>query len=59
MNLKQWLKLKFTDKPLEEDVIYYCQKCKKKTIHTEHGFRGSNYRISCSCCNGISLYEGF
>lgn len=59
MKFKHWLILKFTDKVLDEDTECYCYKCKRKTRHTEHGFRGSNYRLTCVRCNNISLYEGF
>jgi len=60
MKFKQWLRLRFTDELLGEegeDIEYYCPVCKKKTIHTEHGFRQNNYRLECSKCDAVNLYE--
>ena len=33
-----------------KEIKRYCKKCKKYTLHTEHGFPGSNYRQACSIC---------
>lgn len=57
MNLKQKLKLKFTNEPLMEDVTLHCKKCKMKTPHTEHGFRKHNYRLTCDICNKVNYSE--
>ena len=58
MNARQRFKLKFTDRPLFEKPFLNCEICKKKTVHSEHGFRNHNYRLECEVCGKINYYEG-
>jgi ribosomal protein S27AE len=39
------------------DFKRYCSKCKEYTFHTEHGFRGNNYRQCCGTCGQENYSE--
>jgi len=34
----------------------YCEQCDCLTNHTEHGFEGANYRVSCNECKYVVRY---
>ncbi len=36
---------------------YFCPVCKKKTPHSDHGFRNHNFRLQCNKCKNISYAE--
>jgi uncharacterized Zn finger protein len=39
------------------ELLRKCPKCKKKTEHSEHGFRGHNYGLKCKECGSWNYDE--
>jgi hypothetical protein len=39
------------------NLIRKCSKCKKRTEHSQHGFRGHNYRLKCEVCKTLNYEE--
>jgi len=42
---------------MSNKIIKRCPICKKRTEHTESGFRNHNYRLVCTTCKSWNYVE--